>query len=147
MRNIFYTMKSFFIVTIGYHPVLYGSQFPGLLPLNLRDFFLQCTCNTCTRNDFLKITVHNNYYLLIFTETSFGFFLYEGIRCDDTLNRVKTSPLILASCRECPSYLASAEILGRKINHTDSLCRKLFSKHNSLGKKQEIADNLGGSHI
>ena len=88
------------------------------------------------------------------------------------------SPLIFASCRDCPSYLASAqtvhdlllpaettvhekwlpaetvcvillpaETLGRKLNHTDSLCRKLFTKHNSLGGKQEIANSLGGSQI
>ena len=73
------------------------------------------------------------------------------------------SPLIFASCRDCPSYLASAETvrdlllpaettvqekwlpaetvrvillpaeaLGRKLNHTDSLCRKLSTKDNSL---------------
>ena len=88
------------------------------------------------------------------------------------------SPLIFASCRDCPSYLASAETvrdlllpaettvhekwlpietvrvillpaetLGRKLDHTDSLCRKLFPKHNSLDRKQEIADSLGGSQI
>ena len=88
------------------------------------------------------------------------------------------SPLIFASCRDCPSYLASAktvrdlllpaettvhekwlpietvrvillpaETLGRKLNHTDSLCRKLFPQHNSLDRKQEIADSLGGSQI
>ena len=76
------------------------------------------------------------------------------------------SPLIFASCRDCPSYLASAETvhdlllpaetivhekwlpaetvrvillpaktLSRKQNHTDSLCRKLFTKHNGLGRK------------
>ena len=60
------------------------------------------------------------------------------------------SSLIFASCRDCPSYLASAETvrdlflpaetsvhekrlpaetLGRKLNHTGSLCRKLFPKH------------------
>ena len=43
--------------------------------------------------------------------------------------------------------LLPAETLGRKLNHTDSLCRKLFTKHNSLGRKQEIADSLGGSQI
>ena len=40
-----------------------------------------------------------------------------------------------------------AETLGRMQIHTTSLCRKLFPKHNSLGKKQEIADSLGGSKI
>ena len=86
------------------------------------------------------------------------------------MHRVYTSPLIFASCRDCPSYLASAETvrdlllpaettghekwlpaetvhvillpaetLGRKLNHMDSLCRKLLTKHNSLGRKQEIA--------
>ena len=80
-----------------------------------------------------------------------------------------------ASCRDCPSYLASAETvrdlllpaettfhekwlpaetvrvilllvetLRRKLNHTDSFfCRKLFTKHNSLGRKQKIAYSLG----
>ena len=78
-------------------------------------------------------------------------------------------PLIFTSCRDCLSYLASAETvrdlvscrdyhpqkwlaaetvrvillpaetLSRKLNHTDSLCRKLFTKHNSLSRKQEIA--------
>ena len=43
--------------------------------------------------------------------------------------------------------LLPAETLGRKQNHTDSLCRKLFTKHNSLGRKQEIPDSLGGSQI
>ena len=40
-----------------------------------------------------------------------------------------------------------AQTLGRQLNHTDSLCRKLFTKHKSLDRKQEIADSLGGSHI
>ena len=43
--------------------------------------------------------------------------------------------------------LLPAETLSRKLNYTDSLCRKLFPKHNSLGRKQEIADSLGGSQI
>ena len=43
--------------------------------------------------------------------------------------------------------LLPAETLCRKLNHTDSLCRKLFPEHNSLGMKQEIADSLGGSQI
>ena len=82
-------------------------------------------------------------------------------------HRVKTSPLIFTSCRDCPSCLASAETvrdlllpaettvhekwllaetvrvillpvetLDRKLNHTESLCRKLFPKHNSLGGSQ-----------
>ena len=38
--------------------------------------------------------------------------------------------------------LLPAETLGRKLHHTDILCRKLFTKHNSLGRKQEIADRL-----
>ena len=90
----------------------------------------------------------------------------------------KTSPLIFASCRECPSHLTSAETVcdyllpaettvhekwlpaetvrvillpaetvGRKQNHTDSLCRKLSTKHNSLGRKQKIANSVGGSQI
>ena len=76
--------------------------------------------------------------------------------CGD--HSILTSPLIFASCRDCPSYLASpetvrdlllpaetvvlgkwlpaetvrviklpAESLGRKQNHTDSLCRSQFS--------------------
>ena len=51
----------------------------------------------------------------------------------------------MASCRDCPCD--SAETLGRKLNHTDSICRKLFTQHNSLGRKQEIADSLGRSQI
>ena len=43
--------------------------------------------------------------------------------------------------------LLPAESLCSKLSHTDSLCRKQFIKHNSLGKKQEIADSLGGSQI
>ena len=43
--------------------------------------------------------------------------------------------------------LLPAETLGRKLNHRDSLCRKLFAKHNSLGRKQEMADSLRGSQI
>ena len=35
--------------------------------------------------------------------------------------------------------LLPAETLGRKLNHMDSICRKLFTRHNSLGRKQEIA--------
>ena len=34
--------------------------------------------------------------------------------------------------------LLPAETLGRKLKHTDSLCRKLVTEHNSLGRKQEI---------
>ena len=43
--------------------------------------------------------------------------------------------------------LLPAKTLGRKLNHTDSLCRKLFTKYNSLGRKQEITDGLSGSQI
>ena len=43
--------------------------------------------------------------------------------------------------------LLPAETLGRNLHHTDSLCRKPFTKHNSLGRKQETADSLGGSQI
>ena len=86
------------------------------------------------------------------------------------------SLLIFASCRDCPSYLASVETardlllpaettvhekwlpagtvrvilllaLGRKVNHTDSLCRKPFTKYSSLSRKQEKTDSLGGSQI
>ena len=87
-------------------------------------------------------------------------------------------PLLFASCRDCPSYLASvetvldlslpaettihekwfqaetvcvillpAETLGRKLNHNNSLCRKLLTEHNSLSRKQEIADSLHGSPV
>ena len=77
---------------------------------------------------------------------------------------VQTSPQIIASCRDCPSYLASAETvrdfllptettvqekwlpaetgrvsLGRKLNHTDSLCRKLFTEHNSLDRSRKVS--------
>ena len=37
--------------------------------------------------------------------------------------------------------------LGRKQNHTDSLCRKPFFVDGSLGRKQEITDSLDGSQI
>ena len=37
--------------------------------------------------------------------------------------------------------------LGRKQNHTDSLCRKLFFMDCSISRKQEITDSLGGSQI
>ena len=37
-----------------------------------------------------------------------------------------------------PVILLPSETLSRKLNHTDSLCRKLVTKHNSLGRKQEI---------
>ena len=81
------------------------------------------------------------------------------------------SPLIFASCRDCPSYLASAEtvrdllipaetivldkwlpaetvrVSDRKQNYTDSLCRKPFFVDGSLGRKQEITDSLRGSQI
>ena len=43
--------------------------------------------------------------------------------------------------------LLPAETLGRKLNHTNSLCRKLFTKHNSLSRKQEIADSLSGNQV
>ena len=43
--------------------------------------------------------------------------------------------------------LLPAESLSRKLNQKNSLCRKQFPKHNSLGRKQEIADSLGGSQI
>ena len=39
------------------------------------------------------------------------------------------------------------KILGRKQNHTDSLCRKPFFVDGSLGRKQQITDSLGGSQI
>ena len=40
-----------------------------------------------------------------------------------------------------------AESLGRKLNHTDSLCRKPFFVDGSVGRKQEITDSFGGSQI
>ena len=43
--------------------------------------------------------------------------------------------------------LLPAETLGRKLSHMDSLYRKLFIKHNSLGRKQEITDSLSRSQI
>ena len=43
--------------------------------------------------------------------------------------------------------LLPAEGLGRKRNHTDSLCRKPFFVDGSLGRKQEIMDSLGGSQL
>ena len=38
-----------------------------------------------------------------------------------------------------------AKSLGRKQNHTDSLCRKPFFVDGSLRRKQEFTDSLGGS--
>ena len=38
--------------------------------------------------------------------------------------------------------LLPAKTLGRKLNHTDSLCKKLFTEHNSLSRKQKIAVSL-----
>ena len=43
--------------------------------------------------------------------------------------------------------LLPGQTLSRKLNHTDSPCRKLFPKHNSFGRKQEIPDSLTGSQI
>ena len=43
--------------------------------------------------------------------------------------------------------LLPAESLGRKRNHTDSLCRKPFFVDGSLGRKQEITDSLGGIQL
>ena len=85
------------------------------------------------------------------------------------------SPLIFISYRDCLSYLASAvtvcdlllpaettvhkkwlpaetvhvillpaETQQEAKSHAQSL---LFTKHNSLGRKQEIADSLGSSQI
>ena len=44
-------------------------------------------------------------------------------------------PRKMASCRDCPCDLASSH------------CRKLFTKHNSLSRKQKIADSLGRTQI
>ena len=83
------------------------------------------------------------------------------------------SPLIFASCRDCPSYLASTETvrdlllpaetiihekwlpaetfsvillpaksLGRKLNHTDSLCRQLFTQHKSWQEARDHGQSL-----
>ena len=38
--------------------------------------------------------------------------------------------------------LLPAEGLGRKLNHMDSLCRELFTKHNSLCRKRKLADSF-----
>ena len=59
---------------------------------------------------------------------------------------------ILPSTKKLPAetvrvILLPTETLGRKLNHMTSLCRKLFIKHNNLGRKQEIADSLGESQI
>ena len=43
--------------------------------------------------------------------------------------------------------LLPAKRLDRKQNHADSLCRKPFIMYRSLGRKQELADSLGGSQI
>ena len=56
-------------------------------------------------------------------------------------------PRKMASCEAVHVILLPAETLGRKLNHTDSLCRKLFAKHNSLGRELKIAESLDGSQI
>ena len=38
--------------------------------------------------------------------------------------------------------LLPAETLGRKLNHTDSLSRKQFLKHNSLCRKRKSVDSF-----
>ena len=43
--------------------------------------------------------------------------------------------------------LLSVESLGRKLNHMDSLCRKLLTEHNSHNRKQKIAGSLDRSQI
>ena len=43
--------------------------------------------------------------------------------------------------------LLSAEILCRMQNNTDSLDRKPFIKYSSLGREQDVANNLGGRQI
>ena len=43
--------------------------------------------------------------------------------------------------------LLPVETIGRKLKQTDSLCRKLFTKHNSLDRTSEITDSLSGSQI
>ena len=43
--------------------------------------------------------------------------------------------------------LLPAEPLARTHNHMDNLGRKPFSADASLGRKQEIADNLDGSQV
>ena len=68
----------------------------------------------------------------------------QGINESANFRFLQRLSVIFGFCRDC-HLLLPAETLGRKLNHTDSLCRKLFSKHNSLGRRQEIADSLGGS--
>lgn len=43
--------------------------------------------------------------------------------------------------------LFPAETLGRKTNHADSLGRKPFIAHKSLGRKPEIVNTLGGTKL
>ena len=43
--------------------------------------------------------------------------------------------------------LPPAETVGRKLNYADSLCRKLFTKHNNLGRNLETVGSFGGSQI
>ena len=60
--------------------------------------------------------------------------------CDLLLPAVTTVHVKWLPAETVCVILRPAETLGRKQNHRDSLCRKLFTKHNSLGRKQEIAD-------
>ena len=45
------------------------------------------------------------------------------------------------------AILLPVDTLGRKQNHTDSLCKKPYFVNGSLGRKQTITDSLGGSQI
>ena len=74
---------------------------------------------------------------MAFAETVHDILLFAETTCDE-----KWLPAEIVCV-----ILLPAETFGRKLNHKDSLCRKLFIKHNSLSKKQEIGDSLDGSQI
>ncbi|MEW8546780.1 MAG: hypothetical protein AB2693_24970 [Candidatus Thiodiazotropha sp.] len=58
----------------------------------------------------------------------------------ETIVRVKWLP-----AKTVRAILLPAERLSRKQNHADSLCRKPFIMFSCPGRKQELADSLGGS--
>ena len=61
------------------------------------------------------------------------------------LPRLSTKERLLAETVHM--ILLPAVSLSKKQNHSDSLCRKLFTTNTSLGRKQEIGDSLGGRQV
>ena len=65
-----------------------------------------------------------------------------------------TSRRVFDFCQDCPSYLASTKTVRdlflppvQDKSQEADLVRKPFISKDSLGKKHEIADSLGGSQI